>query len=281
MPGTIRASVGGVARNIAENLARFGVSTVLLSVVGDDRSGQRILAQAVDAGIDVSRVLVVPGADTGAYMALMEHTGALAFALNDTRIAESLRPHLIYHKRRLIQEAAMVVLDASPPIETLNTIFRLANRYQVPVCADPTSVMLASRLIPHMSDLLLVTPNVQEAAVLCRCAIPKGDRDAILESAKRMVTMGTKIAVITMSERGLCYATSEESGHVPAVQTDVVDLTGAGDALTAALVFSLLNEVPVSEAMRLGCSAASLTVASDQTIVPDLTLELLYENLSV
>jgi pseudouridine kinase len=79
----------------------------------------------------------------------------------------------------------------------------------------------------------------------------------------------------------LCYATNEESGHVPALVTEVADLTGGGDALTAAIVFSLLNEIHVSEAMRLGCSAASLTIANHQTVAPELTLEVLYDNLSI
>ena len=64
------------------------------------------------------------------------------------------------------------------------------------------------------------------------------------------------------------------------MQTEVVDLTGGGDALTAAVVFALLNDIPVSEAMRLGCSAASMTIACNQTTAPDLTLESLYDNLS-
>jgi pseudouridine kinase len=281
VPGTIHSSAGGVARNIAENLARLGVSTTLLSAVGDDRTGQRILAQAADAGIDVSQLLLVPATDTAAYLALFDHEGRLVFGLDDTRITAAIRPRYIYDNRRLFRDASMVVLDASPHAETLETIFRLAGRYQVPVCADPTSVTLASRLRPYLRDLLLVAPNVQEAEVLCRCPIPPGDHGAALAAAKTLVLRGVQIAIITMAEEGLCYATSEESGSVPAVQTEVVDLTGGGDALTAAVVFALLNEIPVSEAMQLGCSAASLTIACDQTTVPNLTLELLYDHLSV
>lgn len=281
VPGVIHSSAGGVARNIAENLARLGVSTTLLSAVGDDRTGQRILAQAAEAGIDIGQMLLVPGTDTGAYLALFDHQGRLVFGLDDTRITAAIRPRYIYDNRRLFRDASMIVLDASPGAETLRTIFRLARHYRVPVCADPTSVTLASRLRPHLQDLVLAAPNVQEAEVLCRCRIPAADHGAALAAAKTMVSQGVQIAIITMAEEGLCYATSEESGSVPAVQTEVVDLTGGGDALTAAVVFALLNDIPVSEAMQLGCSAASLTIACDQTTVPNLTLELLYDHLSV
>ena len=57
-PGAIRISLGGVARNIAENLARLGEEVILLSAVGDDDAGRQILAEATQCGIDVSQVLV-------------------------------------------------------------------------------------------------------------------------------------------------------------------------------------------------------------------------------
>lgn len=57
-PGSIRISVGGVGRNIAEGLARLGVRTTLLSAVGDDEWGQRILERTAAGGVDVSQVLI-------------------------------------------------------------------------------------------------------------------------------------------------------------------------------------------------------------------------------
>jgi pseudouridine kinase len=273
--------VGGVGRNISENLARLGIRTVLLSAVGRDRSGDRVLLQASTAGVDVSRVLQGGDFPTGTYMALLNENGALAYALNDTRVADSLRPRYFYDLRRLFRDASMIVLDASPPPDSLETIFRLARQYQVPVCADPTSPVLAPRLCPYLDHLLLITPNVQELAAFCDITVADSSDEAAVVAAKQLVALGVEIAVITLAEHGLCYATSGESGRVPAVRTEVVDLTGGGDALTAAIIFALLNEIPVSEAMPLGCSAASLTIASEHTVVPDLTLELLYDNLAV
>ncbi len=280
-PGTIHSSVGGVARNIGENLSRLGVPCTLIAAIGDDRPGHRILAQATEAGIGTSHILVVPGIDTGAYMALLDENGILAFALDDTRVAAAIKPRYIYRNRRLFRDAAMVVVDTSLSCPVLETVFRLAKQYGVPICADPASVVLAPRLRPYLADLLLIAPNVHEAQVLCNCTIAEGDQDAALMASKSLVAQGVQIAVITMAEHGLCYATSAESGHVPAVRTEITDLTGAGDALTAAIVFALLNDIPISEAMRLGCSAASLTIGCHQTVVPDLTLESLYNNLSV
>ena len=277
-PGAIRISVGGVGRNIAENLARLGEPVVLLSAVGDDGSGQRILRQAAECGIDVSHVLVDGSHRTAAYLAVLDDTGNLVMSIDDMSINRDLiTPDFVYRRRALFRDACMIVLDANLSPATLDTIFRLARKYEVPVCADPTTATLAPQLCPYLPDLLLVTPNGAEAEALC--GIQVTGRESGLEAAQKLVGLGVQIAIVTLGATGLVYATSQESGHVPAIECEVVDFTGAGDALTAAVVFGLLNDFPMDEAVRLGTSAAALTLQSRETVCPTLSLEQLYNQL--
>ncbi len=60
---------------------------------------------------------------------------------------------------------------------------------------------------------------------------------------------------------------------------EVVDVTGAGDALTAAVAYGLLEGMSPEETVRLGTAAAAQTIACHETVCPDLSLELLYERL--
>jgi pseudouridine kinase len=277
-PGAIRISVGGVGRNIAENLARLGEQVVLLSAVGDDGSGRRILQQAAECGIDVSHVLVDGDHRTAAYLAVLDDTGNMVMSIDDMSINRDLiTPDFIYRRRALFRDARMIVLDANLSPATLDTIFRLARTYSVPVCADPTTATLAPQLCPYLPDLVLVTPNGAEAEALC--GIQVTDRGSGLEAAQKLVGMGVQIAIVTLGATGLVYATSQESGHVPAIECEVVDFTGAGDALTAAVVFGLLNDFPIDEAVRLGTSAAALTLQSRETVCPTLSLEQLYNQM--
>jgi pseudouridine kinase len=124
----------------------------------------------------------------------------------------------------------------------------------------------------------LVTPNLEEAKALLG---EEKARRSPIHLAQRLVEKGVELAVITLAERGLCYATGEESGHLPAIDVPVVDRTGVGDALTAAVVFSLLEGLPPSEAVRLGLSAAALTLQCRETVCPSLNLEKLYGQLVV
>ncbi|NJN54299.1 MAG: carbohydrate kinase family protein [Anaerolineae bacterium] len=61
----------------------------------------------------------------------------------------------------------------------------------------------------------------------------------------------------------------------------MVDSTGTGDAVTAAIIFGFLNNLPPREAIRLGAAAASLTLQTNETVVPDLSLDMLYDHLIV
>jgi pseudouridine kinase len=274
--GTVRLSIGGVARNVAENLARLGVRATLLSVVGDDPMGRFLLDATARAGVNVEHVLTRPGQRSGTYIAVLDRSGVPAHAIDDMAVLRYLTPGKVYPLRRLFREADMIVFDANVPRRTIETIFRLADRYNKPVCVDPTSTALAERIRPHLGQIHMVVPNLQEAQALV-CA--PGETLEAQELAMRLVGMGVEIAIVTLAEMGLYYATSDERGRVPALQRDIVDLTGAGDALIAAVIFGLLNDIPVSEAVRLGISAAALTLQCPETVCPDLSLDRLYGEL--
>lgn len=277
-PGNIRISVGGVARNVAENLARLGEHAILLSVVGADRSGQRVRAQAAEAGVDVSHLIESPEHHTGAYMALYDQAGELVVSIDDMAALAAITPAVIYNRRGLFRQAAMVVIDANLSPACISTIIRQAAKYGVPVSADPTSASLANRVTPYLTELFMVTPDLPEAEVLCGRAL-RNTREQGITAAKQLVARGAQIAIVTLAELGVCYATHDVSGHVPAVRTEVVDRTGAGDALTAGVVFGLLNDFSVDEAVRLGASAAALTLQCNESVCPFLSLDCLYDSL--
>jgi pseudouridine kinase len=278
-PGSIRISVGGVGRNIAESLARLGVRTTLLSAVGDDEWGQRILECTAAGGVDVSQVLINAEHHSAAYLAILDEAGEKSISIDDMDIMESVTPKYIYAHRRWIKEADMVVMDANLSPKAVRSLISIAKKHDVPVCADPTSAILAQRLIEHLPGLYMITPDASEAKALCEAKLT--GRSEAIRAAKRLIAMGVDIAIITLAEKGLCYATSEVGGYIPAIRSEIVDRTGAGDALTAGVVFGLLNDFPIDEAVRLGVSAATLTLQCKETVCSDLSLERLYDQLVI
>ncbi len=278
-PGQLRISHGGVARNVAENLARLGHDCTLITAVGEDEQGRQLLERAQAAGIDITATISSPGARTGAYLAVLDQRGELQLGLDEMDAIAALTPDALQQREQLFNAASVLVLDANLPPASLAAALELAARNDLPVAVDPTSRSLAPKLVPHLGSLWLLCPNEGEAEALAPVEIAHDDEASAITAARRLVAAGVDIVLITRAEFGVGYATASGSGHVPAVQTDLVDPTGAGDALLATVVFALLNDIPLDEAARLGVIAASLTLRTRGSVVPDLSLELLYDHL--
>lgn len=277
-PASIHISVGGVARNIAENLARLGAETALIAVIGADASGETIVAHTSAAGVDTTRVLMLDDR-SASYLALLGPDGRLLLALDDSQSARLITPEVLAPHTDLIRRARFVVIDANISRVAARYICDLCAEAGVPIGFEPVAFGLAGRYRELLSNFSLVTPNALEAEALTGIQVQTiGDATA---AAQQLVSSGVQLAIVTLEGEGLVYATPAEHGHVPAIACEIVDPTGAGDALAAAVIYSLLENVPVDEAVRLGVSAATLTLQSADTVRPDLNLESLYARLVI
>ena len=219
-PAQIRLSYGGAARNVAENLLRLGTQVTILTVVGDDTSGARLIEAIAEAGANVEAVQRSSEYPTGSYLAVVNANGKLEYGLDDMRIISELSPKYIHAHEELFEQACLLFIDTNLSKEALRTIMSVARRVKLPICADPTSELLAAKLIPYLPRLRLVVPNGGEASILCNRKSGPTTRKEAIEAAKYLVGKGVEIAIVTMAELGVCYATSETSGYVPPVRTD-------------------------------------------------------------
>src|SRR6185295_5414330 len=97
-PGAAALAPGGVARNIAHNLALLGVGAALVSVVGDDSFGARVIAATAAAGVDMRGVIRSAGA-TGSYHAILDAAGELILGVAAMGILERLTPRRLAAQR--------------------------------------------------------------------------------------------------------------------------------------------------------------------------------------
>lgn len=280
-PAHIRFSFGGVARNVAENLSRLGHPVNLITAVGDDRFGAQLITLTQEAGVDTQHVISSTQNSTGIYIGMIDSAGELQLAMDDMHAIKEISSQYLRDRYELFKQASLLFVDANLPRKTLRTALSLARRAKIPVFADPTTTLLAHRFTPFLDRFHLITPNINEAAVFCDQTFDPADSEQALAAAKHLVSQGVEIAIVTLAEFGVCYATSETGGYIPALRTEIIDPTGGGDALTAAVIFALLNGIPVDDAVRLGVSAASLTLRHRGAVFPDLSLEKLYDQLVI
>jgi pseudouridine kinase len=271
-PGRMAATVGGVACNIARNLARLGVPTALLSVVGQDEFGERILREARACGLDVSMVLM-SARPTGTYVALLDSDGELTAAISAMEAMEELTAEVIARRAAAIAQARMVVADCNLEQAALKRLAEICAASAVPVAIDAVSTRKAERLRPVLTARLpihLLALNRDEATVLTGRKV-RFDAD-LQRTADALHRAGVKHVLIGMSERGTFASTAGTSGTLVArFPVALVDVTGGGDAALAGTIYGLLDQQALPEAARWGQGAAALTISVPDTVNPALT----------
>lgn len=268
-PGRAAQTPGGVARNVAENLARLGVRVALLSAVGTDALGDGLLRQAAEAGVDVSPTLRTAKAVTGTYTAVLDRGGELLIAVAAMEIMDALTPAVLMEREEMLRGAAYIVADGNLPPETLEHLLSRESR----VIFEPVSVPKAVRLLPALEAghaPWAVTPNLAELSALVETEVPD-KAAAIREAALQLHGRGVEVVWVRRGMRGSLLSVADQFWELPALAADVKDVTGAGDAMLAAFLAALLAGETLPDAAREAHAAAALTVESGQTVVPDLT----------
>lgn len=259
-PGRTRISPGGVGRNVAACLGLLGAPVRLVSAVGDDAFGEEALRVTAACGADVSSVRRAPGA-TGTYTAVLDDRGELVAAVSDMAVVDELRLETVH-----LTDAALVVLDGNLARDQAVRVVGAAAEAGVPLAFEPVSVAKAGRLADLVHDLFLVTPNSDELAAITGRG-PAEWRASVDDLHGR----GVEHVWVRLGADGSWMCSRDgEPVHLATVPAEVVDVTGAGDAMLAAWVAAWLRGATPVEAAREGHRAAAATVASPHTVRPDL-----------
>jgi pseudouridine kinase len=258
-PGTVITSAGGVARNIAHNLARLSASVSLISVVGCDAMGDSVLETTRAAGVDVSRVQRVASA-TGNYIAILDRNGELITAMNEMKAVEHLTPEIIQANADILKSARLIVADCNMPMASLYAIAEIAPDK---LLVEPVSVPKSQKLFKLLEagPVAYATPNFDQIEALA------GTRE-IEPAIAFLHAKGLRNAVIHAGAEGAFCSDGNEISHIAAMPAGpVVDVTGAGDGAVAGLVYGLLQGKSLSEAVTEGQKLAGRIVASERSFL--------------
>lgn len=275
-------SMGGVARNVAENLALLGTTTSFVSIVGDDEGGRALLKHMRDRGIDVSQVVTTTERPTAEYAAILDTKGDLVLGIADMGIFDLLLPA---HFERIwphLAAASWVFCDCNLPAETIAALIakrqagNLGARFKLAI--DAVSTPKAARLPQNLSGIDLLFMNIDEANAILRRKAHETIEDA-RDAALALQAAGAREAVVTMGARGIAVAGLEGVKTFPAVQARPVDITGAGDAMIAGTLHRILHGEDTYTAARTGALLGTLTTESVASVHTELSERFLEANM--
>ena len=268
--GTVKMSLGGVGRNIAENCARLGVPTRLMSVIGDDPYGQKILKEAQAIGLNMQDTVVLSGESTSTYLSILDETHDMAMAINHMDSIEKLTVEHIRAKRSIIEHAQLVVLDTNLSQAVLDHL--LTQYPKTKFFVDTVSTKKALKIKDHLKHIHTLKPNRMEAEVLTGSS----EKTPLLELGSQLKC---KRSFISLGSQGVQVFEGKTHLHFPTKPIEVVNATGAGDAFMAGLVYAYLKGYDIKETCLTAMAASRLALSHPDTINPNLNEQSLHETL--
>ncbi len=261
-PGSVQWSPGGVGRNIAENLARLGIETELVTAIGGDHGARELSEECIWAGVGLAHAIAVPDLPGSTYLAILDENGEMEVALNDMRALERITPEALGERREVFENAALVVVDANLSVESLLWVAEVAS---APLVLDPVSVAKAPRARGILPRVAALKCNAAEAAGLLGTPEPVSEAQ-VAYAAEKLLEAGVQWAFITAGTSGVHYASADERGWLAPPTNDVANATGAGDAFSAGVAASMLEGMGIEECARFGSALAGLALASERTV---------------
>jgi pseudouridine kinase len=269
-PGKVTITAGGVGRNIAHNLALLGLDVSLVAMVGDDANAEVIATATREAGVDVSLLQRTSGA-SGTYLAMLDQNGELISAINAMACADRMTVAMLERMAPELRAADFLVADCNIPEACLGWVAQFASREGIRLLIEPVSVPKSTKLI-KLAGLraYAVTPNRDQAEAI------GGSRDWAV-AARAIHHMGFENVIIHAGAEGAYLSVNGNALiHIETAGSGALcDVTGAGDAAVAGLVWGLVKGCDLRESAYFGQRAAAIKLRSTQSVADVLTPEAL------
>lgn len=262
-PGHVFTTPGGVGRNIAENLARLGCDTRMLTVMGTDAFGDAIAKNAAEAGLDLSCALRLPCLSTSVYVCINKPDGDIAVAISDMDSSREITPDYLTDNSEVLQDAQLVVADANLSQAAL---LHLWQRYCNKLCIDSVSTPKSRKLMPVLKGLHCLKANRAEAAAIS--GLPVSNADEACTAAKKLHKSGIRNVIITLGEYGALLSNGEEALHMPLMPGKTINTSGCGDAFFAGALYAMCRNEDLRTTLRSGLAMARICAAATSAVSP-------------
>jgi len=268
-PGKIKISLGGVGRNIAENLVKLGVNVKLISVIGSDPYGLKILQEANKIGLDMEDSLILEGEATSIYLSMLDQSGDMIAAISYMDIYENMTVEFIKEKKKVIDNSKLCIIDTNISKEVIE--FILMNHKKIDFFLDTVSTAKAKKVKDLIGYFHTIKPNRIEAELLTGIEI--NDEDDLKRASEYFLRKGVKRVFISLGEKGVFYCDENNMSNIKIPKIKPVNATGAGDAFMAAIAYGHYYNINIEETVRMAIAASIIAISHENTINPDMSLE--------
>ena len=230
----------GMATAQAASVVRLGGRARLWASIGDDATGERIVAELAEAGIDLSALRRVAGATSGFSSIFVDRAGERIIVPHYDPAIRT-RPDFVPE----LSDVATISADVRWP-DAAEIALHAARDLGVPGILDieaaPADVL--DRLVPIATHLIASEPGAFALT---------GEPDPA-KAVEILARSRAEFVAVTAGERGVFWP----GGHQPAFEVEAVDTLAAGDVFHGAFAFGLAEGWEIGATIRFAAAAAAI-----------------------
>ncbi len=267
--GHIEYIHGGVARNVAEDIANAELRPTFVSIVDDTALGADVVQKLKNHKVNTDYLLTRRDG-MGTWLAVFDNNGDVAGSI-------SKRPNMLHvvdlletKGDEIFSAADAIVVEIDIDKEVIKKSFELAKKHNKKIFALVSNMSIAVHRRDFIKELDCFICNILEAGILFTDdymgKTPEEMRDILAEKVQQA---RIKAMVVTMGADGAVYADMEgNKGICPAKKVQVKDTTGAGDAFCAGVSIGLTYGKDLPGAIEIGSSLAASVITSSENVCP-------------
>lgn len=271
----VTKTAGGVAHNIAQQLAILEVPVQLISVFGNDSDGDWLKSACKKSGVLLDGAITREGL-SGKYTGILSPDGSLFTAFLTNAAFHLITPDYLESQTSLLETASYLMADANTSVESIHWLLQFSKRTGIPFIIEPASVPPAMKLKnADLNGLFLITPNEDELPVLC-------SEKAFLTQLQieELLQRGVQQVWLHNGKQGSALYNKDKALTLHAPDIEVVDCTGAGDGSLSGYLLGKSLGKSDEECLKLAHTLSAEILQVNGAIVTHLNQKQLLDRVS-
>lgn len=267
--GTVMQIHGGVARNVAENIANIELKPTFISAVDNNAMGDDVIQKLKRHKVETKYMKKVENG-MGTWLAVFDHEGDVVASISKRPDHKPIEQILDEYGDEIFKDADSIAIEIDTDKEIVKKTFNYAEKYHKKVYALVSNMTIAIERRDFLRRTACFVCNQQEAGIL----FSENYDHLTPEEMMHVLTERIRSAkipqmVVTMGGEGAVYADHHgNTGFYPARKVDVVDTTGAGDAFFSGVCIGLTYGKGLRDACAIGTRLASTVICTSENICP-------------
>lgn len=264
--GHVETVAGGVARNVAMNLAHLDMDTWLVGTLSTDIGSQHLIEALRAKQVHLDYLKTVSEGGTGIWLAILNHEGTLLGSISQMPDIQVIEQHIVPALPRVLSHTTGIALEVDLSTHLIEQVIQQANQTGCKIYALPGNLSVIRRHPEFFHYMECFICNDTEAEVLMDIQHTEDIESMMSQMQQFNQQYHLNNLVITMGSKGAVYADRDGCcGYQPVIPATVVDSTGAGDAFFSGTVAALSHQKTLPQAVEIGAQIASIVISARQS----------------